>query len=53
MRARVSPGEEWQDLTLNPALYCCAQPLTVRYAYVPFYPSFPSTLDIDRIELTK
>jgi hypothetical protein len=53
MRVAVPPGEEWVDLTLNPALYCCLQPLTVRYVYVPFYASFPSTLEIDRIELTK
>ena len=53
MRIRVPPTEEWMDLVLNPALNCCVQPLTVRYAYVPFFPSFPSTLEIDRIELTK
>jgi hypothetical protein len=53
MRARVPPSEEWVDLIFNPALYCCVQPLTVRYAYVPFFPTFPSTLEIDRIELTK
>src|SRR5687768_15238552 len=36
MRIGVPSGEEWLDLQLKPALYCCLQPLTVRYAYVPF-----------------
>jgi hypothetical protein len=53
MRVAVPPSEDWVDLSLNPALYCCLQPLTVRYAYVPFFNTFPSTLEIDRIELTK
>jgi hypothetical protein len=53
MRIAVPPSEEWVDLALNPAVYCCLQPLTVRYAYVPFFATFPSTLEIDRIELTK
>ena len=53
MRVEVPPGEEWLDLELKPALYCCLQPLTVRYAYVPFRSTSPSTMEIDRIELTK
>ena len=53
MHILVGPSEDWMDLVPDPALYCCMQPLTVRYAYVPFFPSFSSTLDIDRIELTK
>lgn len=53
MRARVPPTQDWVDLVLDPMVNCCTQPLTVRYAYVPFFPSFPSTLEIDRIELTK
>jgi hypothetical protein len=53
MRIGVPPGEEWVDLELKPALYCCLQPLTVRYAYVPFRSTSPATMEIDRIELTK
>ena len=53
MRVSVPPGEEWLDLELKPALYCCLQPLTVRYAYVPFRSTSPATMEIDRIELTK
>ena len=53
MRVEVPPGEEWLDLELKPALYCCLQPLTVRYTYVPFRSPSPSTMEIDRIELTK
>jgi hypothetical protein len=53
MRVSVPPGEEWLDLELTPALYCCLQPLTVRYAYVPFRSTSPATMEIDRIELTK
>jgi hypothetical protein len=53
MRVGVPPGEEWLDLELKPALYCCLQPLTVRYAYVPFRSTSPATMEIDRIELTK
>ena len=53
MRIAVPPSEEWLDLELTPALYCCLQPLTVRYAYVPFRSTSPATLEIDRIELKK
>jgi hypothetical protein len=53
MRGSVPPGEEWLDLQLKPALYCCLQPLTVRYADVPFGSTSPATMEIDRIELTK
>lgn len=53
MRIAVPPGEEWLDLELTPGLYCCLQPLTVRYAYVPFRSTSPATLEIDRIELTQ
>jgi hypothetical protein len=53
MTASVLPSDEWQDLTLMPGLYCCLQPLTVRYAYIPFRSTTPATLDIDRIELTR
>jgi hypothetical protein len=53
MRVSVPPGEEWLDVELKPALYCCLQPLTVRYAYVPFRSTSPATIEIDRIELTK
>ena len=53
MRASVPPTEAWLDLRLAPALYCCLQPLTVRYAYVPFRSTSPATMEIDRIELTK
>jgi hypothetical protein len=53
MRVGVPFGEEWLDLQLTPALYCCLQPLTVRYAYVPFRSTSPATMEIDRIELTK
>jgi hypothetical protein len=49
----VPPSDEWQDLALLPGLYCCLQPLTVRYAYVPLRSTTPATLDIDRIELTR
>lgn len=50
--ATVSPGD-WQDLELKPAMYCCTPPVTVRYAFLPFRATTPSTLDIDRIELTR
>lgn len=53
MRVSVPPSEEWLDLELKPALYCCLQPLIVRYAYVPFRSTSPATMEIDRIELTK
>ncbi len=53
LRIGVPSGEEWLDLQLRPALYCCLQPLTVRYAYVPFRSTSPATMEIDRIELTK
>jgi hypothetical protein len=53
MRIAVPPSGEWLDLELTPALYCCLQPLTVRYAYVPFRSTTPATMEIDRIELTK
>jgi len=53
MRIGVPPSEEWLDLELTPGLYCCLQPLTVRYAYVPFRSASPATLEIDRIELTQ
>jgi hypothetical protein len=53
MRVGVPPSEAWLDLELKPALYCCLQPLTVRYAYVPFRSTSPATMEIDRIELTK
>lgn len=53
MRVNVPPGEEWLDLELKPALYCCLRPLTVRYAYVPFRSTSAATMEIDRIELTK
>lgn len=50
--ATVSPGD-WQDLDLKPVMNCCSPPVTVRYAYIPFRATSPSTLDIDRIELTR
>jgi hypothetical protein len=53
MRVGVPPSEEWLDLELKPALYCCLYPLTVRYAYIPFRSTTPATMEIDRIELTK
>jgi hypothetical protein len=53
MRVGVPPSDEWVDLELKPALYCCLHPLTVRYAYVPFRSTSPATMEIDRIELTK
>lgn len=53
VRVAVPSGEEWLDLQLKPALYCCLQPLTVKYAYVPFRSTSPATMEIDRIELTK
>jgi hypothetical protein len=53
MRVGVPPSEEWLDLELKPALYCCLYPLTVRYGYVPFRSTSPATMEIDRIELTK
>jgi hypothetical protein len=53
MRVSVPPSEEWLDLELKPLLYCCPQPLTVRYAYVPFRSTSSATMEIDRIELTK
>lgn len=53
MRIGVPPGEEWLDLELEPALYCCLRPLTVRYVYVPFRSTSPATMEIDRIELKK
>jgi hypothetical protein len=53
MRVSVPPGEEWLDLELKPGLYCCLQPLTVRYTYIPFRSTSPATMEIDRIELTR
>ena len=53
MRVSVPPSEEWLELELKAALYCCVQPLTVRYAYVPFRSTSRATIEIDRIELTK
>jgi hypothetical protein len=53
MYVSVPPSDEWQDLELRPGLYCCLQPLMVRYAYAPFRSTSPATLDIDRIELTR
>jgi hypothetical protein len=53
MRVSLPSGEEWLDLQLKPALYCCLQPLTVKYGYVPFRSTSPATMEIDRIELTK
>jgi hypothetical protein len=53
IRASVPPSEEWLELELKPALYCCPQPLTIRYAYVTFRSTSPATMEIDRIELTK
>ena len=53
MRVSVPAGDEWLDLQLKPGLYCCLQPLTVRYAYVPFRSTSAATMEIDRIELTK
>jgi hypothetical protein len=53
MRIGVPPSEGWVDLELEPALYCCLQPLTVKYVYVPFRSTSPATREIDRIELTK
>ncbi len=50
--AMVSPGD-WQDLDLKPVMNCCSPPVAVRYAYIPFRATTPSTLDIDRIELTR
>ena len=53
MRVSVPAGDEWLDLQLQPGLYCCPQPLTVRYGYVPFRSTTPATMEIDRIELTR
>jgi hypothetical protein len=53
MQVNVPPGEEWIDLELKPALYCCLHPLTVKYVYVPFRSTSPATMEIDRLELTK
>lgn len=50
--ATVAPGD-WQDLELKPVMNCCSPPVTVRYAYIPFRATTLSTLDIDRIELTR
>lgn len=53
MRVSVPPSEEWLELELKPALYCCLQPLTVTYAYVLFRSTSAATMEIDRIELTR
>lgn len=53
MTEAVRPSEDWQDIALRPALYCCLAPITVRYGYVPFRSTSPATLEIDRIELTR
>jgi hypothetical protein len=51
MFVSVEPSDDWQDLAFGPSLFL--QPLTVRYAYVPFRSTMPSTLDIDCIQLTR
>lgn len=53
MYVAIAPSDDWQDLTLSPGLYCCREPLAVRYAYVPFGSTTPATLDIDLIEFLR
>jgi len=45
MRVIVPPGEEWLDLELKPALYCCLHALTVKYVYVSFRSPSPATME--------
>ncbi len=50
MEVDVSSSDEWREVTMSPSIDCCPDPLVVRYAYVSFGQTTPTTIDIDWVK---